>query len=206
VAAHQLWWLSLASGTWRRMRRGQTGPAGAAAHPSPPLLACLRRGGLTCLDRDYGIFNKIQHDIGTHVVHHLFPQIPHYHLQDATEAAKKVGAALPAWPGQVHVQVPRQVPRLVSWVACCAASPVAAATPPLLKPAHLNTPPPASPPTPPLQVMGPYYREPTKSAGWFPTHLYTALVHSFKHDHYVADEGDIVYYQQDAKLAAGGKA
>ena len=32
------------------------------------------RGGLTALDRDYGIFNKIHHDIGTHVVHHLFPQ------------------------------------------------------------------------------------------------------------------------------------
>jgi omega-3 fatty acid desaturase (delta-15 desaturase) len=48
------------------------------------------RGGLTTIDRDYGIFNKIHHDIGTHVVHHLFPQIPHYHLEDATEAAKKV--------------------------------------------------------------------------------------------------------------------
>jgi acyl-lipid omega-3 desaturase len=32
------------------------------------------RGGLTTIDRDYGIFNKIHHDIGTHVVHHLFPQ------------------------------------------------------------------------------------------------------------------------------------
>ena len=29
------------------------------------------RGGLTCLDRDYGIFNKIHHNIETHVVHHL---------------------------------------------------------------------------------------------------------------------------------------
>ncbi len=33
------------------------------------------RGGLTTIDRDYGIFNKIHHDIGTHVVHHLFPQV-----------------------------------------------------------------------------------------------------------------------------------
>lgn len=48
------------------------------------------RGGLTCLDRDYGIFNKIHHDIGTHVVHHLFPQIPHYHLEEATEAVKPI--------------------------------------------------------------------------------------------------------------------
>jgi len=48
------------------------------------------RGGLTTIDRDFGVFNKIQHDIGTHVVHHLFPQIPHYHLEEATAAAKKV--------------------------------------------------------------------------------------------------------------------
>ena len=33
------------------------------------------RGGLSTLDRDYGIFNKIHHDIGTHVLHHLFPQV-----------------------------------------------------------------------------------------------------------------------------------
>ena len=33
------------------------------------------RGGLSTIDRDYGIFNKIHHDIGTHVVHHLFPQV-----------------------------------------------------------------------------------------------------------------------------------
>lgn len=46
------------------------------------------RGGLTTLDRDYGVFNKIHHDIGTHVVHHLFPQIPHYNLEEATEALK----------------------------------------------------------------------------------------------------------------------
>ncbi|GAX72879.1 hypothetical protein CEUSTIGMA_g334.t1 [Chlamydomonas eustigma] len=48
------------------------------------------RGGLTSLDRDYGIFNKIHHDIGTHVIHHLFPQIPHYNLEAATEACKPV--------------------------------------------------------------------------------------------------------------------
>ncbi|WIA29186.1 hypothetical protein OEZ86_011697 [Tetradesmus obliquus] len=96
------------------------------------------RGGLTTLDRDYGIFNKIHHDIGTHVVHHLFPQIPHYHLEEATEAAKK--------------------------------------------------------------VMGPYYREPEKSPGPIPTHLWEPLVRSFNNDHYVADTGDIVYYQRDARV------
>ena len=46
------------------------------------------RGGLSTIDRDYGIFNKIHHDIGTHVVHHLFPQMPHYHLTEATEVRR----------------------------------------------------------------------------------------------------------------------
>lgn len=48
------------------------------------------RGGLTTVDRDYGLFNNIHHDIGTHVIHHLFPQIPHYHLVEATKAARPV--------------------------------------------------------------------------------------------------------------------
>ncbi|KAK4786495.1 hypothetical protein SAY86_003184 [Trapa natans] len=48
------------------------------------------RGGLTTVDRDYGWINNVHHDIGTHVIHHLFPQIPHYHLVEATEAAKPV--------------------------------------------------------------------------------------------------------------------
>lgn len=48
------------------------------------------RGGLTTVDRDYGWINNIHHDIGTHVIHHLFPQIPHYHLVEATKAAKPV--------------------------------------------------------------------------------------------------------------------
>nr|QWW89555.1 Omega3 fatty acid desaturase [Chromochloris zofingiensis] len=99
------------------------------------------RGGLTTLDRDYGIFNKIQHDIGTHVVHHLFPQIPHYHLEEATAAVK--------------------------------------------------------------EVMGPYYREPEKSPGPLPVHLVDPLIRSFNNDQYVADTGDIVFYerQQTAKTA-----
>ncbi|CAA6654756.1 unnamed protein product [Spirodela intermedia] len=48
------------------------------------------RGGLTTLDRDYGWINNIHHDIGTHVIHHLFPQIPHYNLMEATKAARPV--------------------------------------------------------------------------------------------------------------------
>lgn len=56
----------------------------------PPQEWSYMRGGLSTIDRDYGVFNKIHHDIGTHVVHHLFPQIPHYHLCEATEAVKPV--------------------------------------------------------------------------------------------------------------------
>ncbi|CAM9242704.1 unnamed protein product [Ascophyllum nodosum] len=48
------------------------------------------RGALSTRDHDYGIFNNIHHDIGTHVVHHLFPQMPHYHIVEATEAVKPV--------------------------------------------------------------------------------------------------------------------
>jgi omega-3 fatty acid desaturase (delta-15 desaturase) len=96
------------------------------------------RGGLSTIDRDYGIFNKIHHDIGTHVVHHLFPQIPHYNLCKATEEAKK--------------------------------------------------------------VMGPWYREPAPSPGLLPTHLIEPLVRSFNKDHFVADEGDIVFYEKDPNL------
>ncbi|KAJ9520879.1 hypothetical protein QJQ45_014067 [Haematococcus lacustris] len=99
------------------------------------------RGGLTTIDRDFGIFNKIHHDIGTHVVHHLFSQIPHYNLTEATEAVKP--------------------------------------------------------------VMGPFYREPQPSPGWFPSHLIGPLVRSFSTDHYVADTGNVVFYESDPALAGG---
>lgn len=102
------------------------------------------RGGLSTIDRDYGIFNKIHHDIGTHVIHHLFPQIPHYNLCEATEACKP--------------------------------------------------------------VLGKYYREPEPSPGLLPTHLIEPLIRSFKQDHFVEDEGDVVLYQADPVFAAGGKA
>jgi omega-6 fatty acid desaturase (delta-12 desaturase) len=49
------------------------------------------RGALTTVDRDYGIFNIVHHHIGdTHIAHHLFHTMPHYHAQEATEALKKV--------------------------------------------------------------------------------------------------------------------
>lgn len=51
---------------------------------------CFLKGALSSIDRDYGIFNPIHHNIGTHVVHHIFLSIPHYHLLEATEAIKPV--------------------------------------------------------------------------------------------------------------------
>jgi len=50
-------------------------------------------------------------------------------------------------------------------------------------------------------VMGKYYREPQKSPGLIPTHLFEPLVSSFKQDHYVEDSGDIVFYKQDATFS-----
>eukprot|EP01135_Chromosphaera_perkinsii_P000642 Nk52_evm9s147 gene=Nk52_evmTU9s147 len=49
-------------------------------------------GALCTIDRDFGWFlNTTHHHISdTHVCHHLFPKIPHYHAQEATEAIKKV--------------------------------------------------------------------------------------------------------------------
>jgi omega-3 fatty acid desaturase (delta-15 desaturase) len=48
------------------------------------------KGALSTIDRDYGIFNNIHHNIGTHVAHHIFHTIPHYYLKDATEAVKPI--------------------------------------------------------------------------------------------------------------------
>jgi omega-6 fatty acid desaturase (delta-12 desaturase) len=48
------------------------------------------RGAFLTIDRPYyPIVDFLQHHIGsTHVAHHLFPKIPHYHAVEATEAVK----------------------------------------------------------------------------------------------------------------------
>ena len=49
------------------------------------------KGALCTIDRDYGILNTVFHHIGdTHVLHHLFSKIPHYHAEEATKAVKTV--------------------------------------------------------------------------------------------------------------------
>lgn len=47
------------------------------------------RGALCTVDRDFGILNHFHHHISdTHVVHHLFSRMPHYHAEEATRAVK----------------------------------------------------------------------------------------------------------------------
>ncbi|KAA8516992.1 hypothetical protein F0562_017190 [Nyssa sinensis] len=49
------------------------------------------RGALATVDRDYGVLNKVFHNItDTHVAHHLFSTMPHYHAMEATRAIKPI--------------------------------------------------------------------------------------------------------------------
>jgi omega-3 fatty acid desaturase (delta-15 desaturase) len=49
------------------------------------------KGALSTVDRDYGmVVNYVHHNIETHVAHHLFSNIPHYHLLEATKAIKPI--------------------------------------------------------------------------------------------------------------------
>jgi len=55
------------------------------------------KGNLSSIDRDYGYFHWLTHNIGTHQIHHLFPLIPHYHLEEATFHFRK------HFPEYVHI-------------------------------------------------------------------------------------------------------
>ena len=47
------------------------------------------KGALCTIDRDYGILNHVFHHItDTHVAHHIFSNMPHYHAMEATNAIK----------------------------------------------------------------------------------------------------------------------
>ncbi|KAJ8560918.1 hypothetical protein K7X08_027108 [Anisodus acutangulus] len=47
------------------------------------------RGALATVDRDYGVLNKVFHNVtDTHVLHHIFSYISHYHAMEATKAIK----------------------------------------------------------------------------------------------------------------------
>lgn len=49
------------------------------------------RGALATVDRDYGVLNRVFHHINdTHVAHHLFSTMPHYHAEEATRAIRPV--------------------------------------------------------------------------------------------------------------------
>lgn len=66
------------------------------------------KGALSTIDYDYGFINTIHHDIGTHVAHHLFINMPHYHLKTATEALVPVlgsyyrKSSVPIWKAFLH--------------------------------------------------------------------------------------------------------
>ena len=49
------------------------------------------KGALCTVDRDYGLLNYVFHHIGdTHIAHHLFSHVPHYHAVEVTNHIKQV--------------------------------------------------------------------------------------------------------------------
>ena len=47
------------------------------------------KGQLSSVDRNYGWAHDLTHNVGTHQIHHLFPKIPHYHLEEAAYHFRK---------------------------------------------------------------------------------------------------------------------
>ncbi|ESO85881.1 hypothetical protein LOTGIDRAFT_74451, partial [Lottia gigantea] len=62
------------------------------------------RGQLSSVDRHYGIVHDILHNITTHQIHHLFPKVPHYHLEEATSHFRA------AFPELVNIRTDRTFP------------------------------------------------------------------------------------------------
>lgn len=49
------------------------------------------KGAKATIDRNYGVYDYLHHNIGsTHICHHIFSKIPHYHAREATLHVKKV--------------------------------------------------------------------------------------------------------------------
>ena len=49
------------------------------------------KGALATVDRNSGPFNWLTHNTGNlHVIHHIFPTIPHYRLREATDAVRPI--------------------------------------------------------------------------------------------------------------------
>ena len=111
-------------------------------------------------------------------------QVPHYHLREATAAAKGVLGCVRAARRCTPFPPPPR-PAALAW----------AATRPRTRPLTRSNPP--SPPPPPPR-RSPYYREPVPCpAHGVPTQLVEPLLRSFREDHYVEDAGEVVFYQQD---------
>uniref|UniRef100_A0A7N1A648 Uncharacterized protein n=1 Tax=Kalanchoe fedtschenkoi TaxID=63787 RepID=A0A7N1A648_KALFE len=63
------------------------------------------RGALATVDRDYGFLNKVFHNItDTHVAHHLFSTMPHYHAMEATKAIKPILGSYYQFDGTPFIQ------------------------------------------------------------------------------------------------------
>lgn len=61
------------------------------------------KGALATVDRNYGPFGWLTHHTGDyHVIHHIFPTIPHYHAKEATEAIRPL-------LGDMYLRSPRFV-------------------------------------------------------------------------------------------------
>lgn len=77
------------------------------------------RGALATVDRSYGVLDHFFHHIAdTHVAHHLFSAMPHYHAEEAT-------AALRPLLGSYYCRDPRGVLRAL-WeetASCCYVAP-----------------------------------------------------------------------------------